>query len=139
AIARDPGFLVAHCHLAYAHDLIYLLNYDHTEARLALAETSVRAAVRLRHDSGGTHLAQAIHFYWGYLNYDRAREELAKAQRELPNNADVFGLLGNVDRCEGRWGAARHNLQSAVELDPRNTSMLTTLGFVYWGLRQYKE
>ncbi|HEY5992611.1 MAG TPA: hypothetical protein VIU10_08530, partial [Candidatus Udaeobacter sp.] len=31
------------------------------------------------------------------------------------------------------------NLQRAVELDPRNTSMLTTLGFVYLALRQYKE
>src|SRR5207249_4879121 len=80
AVARDPVFLLAHCQLAYAHDVIYLANFDHTETRLALAETSVRAAVRLQPDSGETHLAQAIHFYWGYLNYDRAREELAKAQ-----------------------------------------------------------
>jgi TolB-like protein len=57
AVARDPAFLVAHCHLAYAHDEIYWVNYDHTETRLALANTSVRAAVRLQADSGETHLA----------------------------------------------------------------------------------
>jgi Flp pilus assembly protein TadD len=73
------------------------------------------------------------------LNYDRAREELAKAQRELPNNADVFGLLGNINRWQGHWEEARQNLQRAVELDPRNTSMLTTLGFVYMGLRKFEE
>src|SRR5439155_14483333 len=58
AIARDPAFLLAHCQLAYAHDYIYF-NIDHTETRLALAETSVRAAVRLQPESGETHLAQA--------------------------------------------------------------------------------
>jgi TolB-like protein len=66
AVARDPAFLLAYCQLAYAHDLIYLYNFDHTETRLALAETSVRTAVRLQPDSGETHLAQAIHFYRGY-------------------------------------------------------------------------
>src|SRR6266403_190899 len=80
AVARDPAFLLAHCRLAYAHDLIYWFNFDHTETRLALAETSVRAAVRLQPDSGETHLVQATLFYWGYRNYDRAREELAEAQ-----------------------------------------------------------
>src|SRR5262249_29418647 len=52
AIARDPAFLLAHCQLAYMHDQIYLYNFDHTETRLALAETSVKAAVRLEPDSG---------------------------------------------------------------------------------------
>src|SRR6266545_2408459 len=90
ALGRDPAFLLAHCRLAYAHDLIYFQDYDHTETRLALAETSVRAAVRLQPDSGETDLAAAIHFYWGYRNYDRAREELAKARHALPNNAQIF-------------------------------------------------
>jgi TolB-like protein len=47
AIVRDPAFLLAHCQLAYMHDSIYFYNFDHTETRLALAETSVKAAVRL--------------------------------------------------------------------------------------------
>src|SRR5436309_4360238 len=110
ALDRDPAFLLAHCRLAYAHDLIYFRNYDHTETRLALAETSVEAAVRLQPDSGETHLALAIHFYWGYLNYDRAREELAKAQRTLPNNAQIVEFLGLIDRRQGRWGEAVQNL-----------------------------
>src|SRR2546422_1158884 len=48
ALARDPAFLLAYCQLAYAHDLMYFINFDHTEKPLALAETSVRAAVRLQ-------------------------------------------------------------------------------------------
>src|SRR6266513_1516434 len=139
AVVRDPAFLVAHCQLAYVHDLIYLYNYDHTETRLALAETSVRAAVRLQPDSGETHLAQAIHFYWGYLNYDRAREELAKAQHALPNNVQIFKFLGLINRREGRWDEAIRNLEHSLDLDPRNASTISDLGDTYFKLRRYEE
>jgi TolB-like protein len=54
AVARDPAFLLAHCQLAFVHDFMYLFNFDHTETRLALSETSIRAAVRLGPDSGET-------------------------------------------------------------------------------------
>ncbi len=139
AVARDPTFLLAHCQLASANDQIYFSNYDHTEARLALAQSSVDAAVRLQPDAGETHLAQADHFFWGYLNYPRAREELVKAQRELSNNADVFRLFGTMNRWEGHWEEARQNLERAVELDPRNSSTIMDLGWVYMALRKYEE
>jgi TolB-like protein/Tfp pilus assembly protein PilF len=139
AVARDPAFLLAHCQLAYAHDVIYLYNFDHTETRLALAETSVRTAVRLQPDSGETHLAQAIHFYWGHLNYDRAREELDKAQHALPNNAQIFKFLGLIDRRQGRWDEAIRNLERAVDLDPRNGDVIDNLGETYGALRKYEE
>ena len=73
------------------------------------------------------------------MNYDRAREELVKAQRELPNNAEVFRVFGEMNRWEGRWEEARQNLQRAVELDPRNTRTLTDLAWVYMALRKYEE
>jgi TolB-like protein/Flp pilus assembly protein TadD len=139
AVARDPGFLLAHCQLAYAHDDIYFENYDHTEARLALAETSVRAAVRLQPDSGETHLAQAIHFYWGYFNYDRAREELAKAQHTLPNNVQIFKFLGLIARRQGHWDEAVRNLEHAVSLDPRDVELIIHAGVTYGMLRRYEE
>jgi len=139
ALARDPAFFLARCQLAFLHDLIYFSGYDHTEARLALAETSVKAAIHLQPDSGETHLAQAIHFYWGYLNYDRAREELAKAQRELPNNVQIFRFLGLIDRRQGRWAEAIRNLERAVDLDPRNEDVLGDLGLTYGVLHRYGE
>jgi TolB-like protein len=138
AIARDPAFLLAHCQLAYAHDYMYF-NIDHTETRLALAETSVRAAVRLQPEFGETHLAQATHFYWGYRNYSQAREELAKAQHALPNNARIFEFLGLIDRRQGRWDEAIRNLERAVELDPRNASTIPDLAQIYFNLRRYEE
>jgi TolB-like protein/predicted Ser/Thr protein kinase len=140
ALDRDPAFLLAHCRLAYAQDLIYLRNYDHTETRLALAETSVRAAVRLQPDSGETHLAQATHFYWGYRNYSQAQEELIKAQHALPNNARIFEFLGLIDRRQGRWDEAIRNLERAVDLDPRNVERLWRVAQIYSSdLRRYGD
>src|SRR4030095_637311 len=37
AVARDSSFLQAYFQLAYAHDQLYFLGFDHTAARLALA------------------------------------------------------------------------------------------------------
>ena len=41
AIAHDPEFFKAYCQLAHTHDRIYFLGYDHTPARLALAEAAI--------------------------------------------------------------------------------------------------
>jgi TolB-like protein/Tfp pilus assembly protein PilF len=139
AVARDPAFLLAYCQLAFAHDLIYFQDFDRTETRLALAETSVKAAVRLQPDAGETHLAQAIHFYWGYRNYNQAREELDKAQHALHNNAQIFQYLGLIDRRQDRWDEAIRNLERAVDLDPRNQDTLSDLGDTYVRLRRYEE
>jgi TolB-like protein/DNA-binding winged helix-turn-helix (wHTH) protein/Tfp pilus assembly protein PilF len=139
AVARDPAFLLAHCRLAYEHDLIYFSSLDHTETRQALAETSVRAALRLQPDAGETHLAQATHFYWGYRDYDRAREELAKAQRALPNNAEIFHFLGLIAHRQGRWDEMIRNLERAVDLDPRNVNTLLELGEFYAILHKHRQ
>src|SRR5437762_9918908 len=41
AIARDPNFYLAWCQLAAAHNYIYFFGFDHTPARLALAEAAL--------------------------------------------------------------------------------------------------
>ena len=138
ALALDPAFLLAYCWLARAHDSIYFFKpIDHTPARLALAKSAIDAAFRLQPDSGEAHLALAWHLYWGYFDYDRARAEIALAGRTLPNNPRVFELQGLMDRRQGLWPQAVHNLERASELDPRNENSLTTLLTTYEMLHNY--
>ena len=137
AIARDPTFLLAHCQLASTHDLIYFFNYDHTENRLKLAEASIENAVRLQPDAGETHLARAIHLYWGHLDFDRAREELIKAQHSLPNDVQIDKFLGLIDQRQGRWDDAVRNLERVVELDPQNVDGIGNLAQIYFNVRKY--
>ena len=139
AVARDPNFFLAYCQLAFAHDLAYQGDIDHTPARLALAQSAIDSAFLLRPDSGEAHLALAWHLYWGYLDYDRARAELARAQQSLPNNPRVYELAGSMDRSQRRWVDATHNLERACELDPRNFPYLVNLGSTYLWLHDYDQ
>jgi serine/threonine-protein kinase len=137
AVARDPGFLLAYCRLAEAHDELYFSGVDRTPNRLALAKAAIDTAFRLKPDSGEVHLALANHLYHGYLDYDRARDELAIALRTLPNNARIFEWSGFIDRREGRWHDAVRNLERAMELDPRNVKILNDAAVTYYVIRDY--
>src|SRR5439155_6863209 len=131
AIEHDPSFFQAYCQLAHTHDRLYFLGYDHTPARLALAEAAIQAAFRLRPDAGEAHLARAQNLYRGYLEYDAALAELEVAGQTLPNNAGVFELKAYIQRRQGKQEEAVRSLERAIELDPRNIFTLQQIGLSY--------
>jgi TolB-like protein/tRNA A-37 threonylcarbamoyl transferase component Bud32 len=139
AVARDPLFFDAYFELAGAHDRIYFLGFDHTDARLKLSETALQSIRRLRPESGETHLALAQHFYWAYADYDRAQSELVIAHRTLPNESRIPLLSGYIDRRQGHWEKSLEEMKQALELDPRNFSVLQQISLTYEALRRYKE
>ncbi len=139
ASARDPNFLAAIVLQAETHDLLFWQGLDRTPERLALAKAAVDQALRVRPNAGETHLAQAKHLYWGYRDYDRAREHLAAAQRVLPNSAEVYYINGLIDRRQGRWLESNRNLERARELNPRDLATLVELGSSYSLERMYDD
>jgi TolB-like protein/Tfp pilus assembly protein PilF len=139
ALEHDPAFFQAYCELAHAHDLLHSLGFDHTPARLALAEAAVQKASRLRPDAGEAHLARAEHLYRGYLNYDGALAELAAASRNLLNEPQIFELTGYIARRQGRHEEALRNFQRALDLDPRNLLTLQQTALSYAVLRRYAD
>jgi TolB-like protein/Tfp pilus assembly protein PilF len=139
AVERDRDFALAYHQLARAHDLLYFVGADHTPGRLALAEAAIRELTRVRPDSGEAHLARATHLYWGYLDYNNAREELRFAQKSLPNDPLPWQLAGYIDRRQSRWEESTKNLEHALELDPQNASILQQLDHSYECLRRYAD
>src|SRR5207237_10408397 len=127
ALAPDRAFLRAYYRLASAHHILYFIGSDHSPERLALADRAVQTALRLRPEAGEAHLALAQHLYWGYRDYDHARQELATAQRALPNEPLALVLACYIDRRQGRWDESAHELEHAAELDPRNVFILQQL------------
>ena len=139
AVANDPSFFAAYCELAGAHDRIYFSGFDHSDARLNLAETTVQSIRRLRPESGETHLALANHLYWAYRDYDRAKAELAIAKRSLPNESRIPLLTGYIDRRQGHWEKSLEEMKQSLQLDPRNFSILQQISLTYQALRRYEE
>jgi len=139
AVARDPAFFDAYCQLAYAHDAIYFAGYDHTPARLALAEAAIQTAFRLRPDAGEAHLARAWDLYWGYLDYGDALAEVEVAGKTQPNNPRIFELKGYIERRQGHWEESTRNLERAVDLDPRNAALRQQTSLNYGLLRRYHD
>jgi len=139
AVERDPAFFQAYCELAGVHDALYFFAFDHTSARLALAEAAIQTAFRLRPDAGETHLARARNLYHGYLDYDGALAELEVARQTLPNDPRVVEFKGYIQRRQGRWKESLQNLERAIELDPRNVRTLQQTAQSYQVFRHYAE
>src|SRR5213083_1042766 len=136
-IERDPSFFLAYYQLAVAHNYLYFFGLDHTPARLARADSALQTVIRLRPDAGETHLARADFLYRCYLDYEKARAELAVAQRALPNNSEIFELTGYIDRRQGLWNESARSLQRALALDPRNFFSLQQIALSYQEFRQF--
>ena len=139
AIARDRDFLLAYCLLSQVHGEIYFYSFDHTPARLAMAEEAIRNAQRLQPDAGETHLALAQYLYRCHLDYDRARDELKIAARLLPNNSAVYNVTGFIDRRQSRWDDSLRNFEQALQLDPRSVAILRQISLSYQSLRRYAD
>ncbi len=140
AVKRDPSFFDAYCLLAFAHEQLYAVSgFDHTPARLALAEAAVQAATRLRPDAAETHLARAQYLYYGLRDYAGALAELEIARRALPNDPRLFELTGYILRRRGQQEEGLQNLQRAAELDPRNIDILQQIALSYQFLGRYAE
>jgi TolB-like protein/class 3 adenylate cyclase/Tfp pilus assembly protein PilF len=140
AVRRDPSFFDAYCQLAFAHENVYAVHsFDHTPARLALAEAALQAATRLRPDAGETHLARAQYFYYGLRDYAGALAEMESARRTLPNDPRIFELSGYILRRRGQQEEGVRNLERAIELDPRNFFILQQISVSYIYLRRYAD
>src|SRR5437868_101934 len=139
AVARDPSYFEAYCQLGGIHDLLYILGHDHTSRRLGLAEAAIDAVLRLRPNAGEAHLARATNLYSAYLNYDEALSELELARKNLPNDCRIFELAGLIQNRRRNVEETLHELERAMELDPRNVYRLEQVGQTYWFLRRYPK
>jgi len=139
AVANDPTFLLAYCELARTHAYLYFLGIDHSSSRVALAKAARDAALRLAPDRGEPHLAAAYVAYWCYRDYETALTELAIARRGLPNNPQVFEITAAIDRRQGHWEQCTRNFDRAIQLDPRNLSLLGGAGLTLEYERRFSE
>jgi serine/threonine protein kinase/tetratricopeptide (TPR) repeat protein len=141
AIGLDPGFALARAGLSQLYETYYEL-YDTTPARREKARAAAREALRLQPDLPEGHLAVALD-YWlpnantGEIDYENALAEFSIAQRGLPNDAEIYSSIGQVERHQGKWAESTANLKKAVSLDPNSVERWHRLFYNYELTRNY--
>jgi len=139
AIQRDPNFVSAYCYVARANDLLFFFDLDPTPSRVSMADSAVKAALRLRPDSAEAHFARADYYFRCLRDYDRAQEELAIARPSLPNSSPFFILSGYINRRRNHFHEAERDFSTAFALDPRNPNAYNLLADTFVLQRRFSE
>jgi len=139
AVELDPEFALSHAELSVAHSLMHQFEYDRTEERLSRARAAVDQALELQPELPEAHVAFAYYYYYGYRDYERALEELAIAEKGLPNHYRILNATANILRRQGKFEAAVVRRKRAFELNPQAAFLPNAIGQTYQFLRRYAE
>ncbi|UCE48490.1 MAG: hypothetical protein JSW47_23220, partial [Phycisphaerales bacterium] len=104
AVKLDSTFALAYARLSMAHSWMYWF-YDRTHGRLTSAKQAVDKAFQLNRDLPEAHAALGRHYY-NHLDFERALEHFAIAQKSLPNNSEILSLIGYAQRRQGKFEQA---------------------------------
>ncbi len=136
AISLDPKFALALARYSQLESWIYH-SHDPTPARKQKAVDLAERALKLDPGLPEAHLARGFTYYYGDRNYEAALNELASAQRGLPNEGEAYLAIGAIQRRQGKWEESTANLKKASELDPKSSWPLQNLAFNYQMVRDY--
>jgi serine/threonine protein kinase/TolB-like protein len=139
AIARDPKFTLAYCLLNEVDVLQYRFGEDHSPQHLAAAKDAAETALRLEPNGEEARLALARYYYHGLSDYRRTEQELSSIPSSAPHEVEFFTLASLVERRLGQFAASIRDGEKAVELDPQNASLTTSLVQTYSGLRRFGD
>ncbi len=139
AVALDPKFAAAWAELSVRHAYLYYLNYDHTDARRALAKSAIDSALALAPDAPQVIRALATYHVSAWRDYASATTQLEKITRIQPNDPETASALGNVQMLQGKWADALASLRKATQLDPANLVYSTALVRFLYGGRRWDE
>ena len=128
AIELDPNFALAIANLSITHSWIFH-NFDPKDEQRALAAKYAERALQLAPEMPEAHLARGFVLYYGERDYKGALQEFAIAQRGLPNDSQVYLVIGAIQRRQGEWEQSTANLEKAASLNPKDTWPLQNLFF----------
>lgn len=139
ALEFDPNYVEALAGLGYVDVEMYLFEYDHTQARLDSAKQLIDRAARLDPDNPDVLFAQAVYYYHGLFDYDKALEKVDKLISIAPSRIDSYRILSAIKRRQGKWDEALQNDAKLTELNPRDAREIWEAGVTQEMVRNYPE
>ena len=139
AVELDPTFVLAYARLSGVHTDMYWEYFDRSEERLAMAKKAIDKAFLLNPNIAEVRLALGQFYYHGQLDYERALEQFALARTAQPNNGELLGWIGYVQRRQGKFREALNNIKKAFELNPLSNVLAFDVAQTFMLLRKYHE
>ncbi|MCZ6826171.1 MAG: tetratricopeptide repeat protein [Gammaproteobacteria bacterium] len=138
AVLLDPDFALAHAMLASAYLDRYWF-FERDKADLGLARTAIDKAFELNPGMPEAHIALSDYYYHGFLDYNRALEQLDIAIPMVPGNEEAYAIRSFILRRRGDIEDSIPDLQRSIDLDPRNALWPSELGSTYGQLGQWDQ
>ncbi len=138
AVALDSSFALAWAQLSRAHSTIYV-NSPRSPDDAERARVAAERALALGPGMPQAHFAQAL--YLSALRHEHARalQEVSRARRLMPDDAELLSMAGLAEQQLGRWEDAVAHFREAQSMDPRSLATARRLARVLLWLRQYPE
>ena len=139
AVQLDPKFALGWARLSRAEARSYFHAGDTTSGSPEAAKRALDTAQKLQPNSPDTQLALGWYQCYVLRDYGLAKTTFKEASKLLPSSSEVPDALAAVARRLGNWNESIAYLKQALALDPRNSDLLSGLGFTYAVLRQFPK
>ncbi|MBA7707981.1 hypothetical protein ES703_116866 [subsurface metagenome] len=139
AVELDPNFALAFAGLSEALSMLIHYGWDLTEENKAKARMAADRALELQPELPEGHMALGKYYYFCHREYGKALEELAIAEKNLPNDSAIPFIMGAVLRRQGNFEEAVGLFKKAFELSPQNENPVWEMSGIFMALRKYSE
>ena len=140
AVRLDPKFALAWARLAVIRSFLYFNRIEPNANTAEAVKEAADRAMALAPEAGESWVAQGAYRYRVLRDFTAALAAYREAQKRLPNNALVYEYMAYVQRRLGRWQDAEANYKKAIELDPRDIQLLSSMGNEFYNyLRRFDE
>lgn len=140
AVRLDPKFALAWARLGVIRSFLYFNAVDLNTNTAAAVKEATDQANALAPEAGESWIAQGAYRYRVLRDFEGAVTAYKQAQVRMPNNAYLLENLAFVQRRLGLWQEAETTYKKALELDPRDFTLLGSVGGEFYNyLRRFND
>jgi TolB-like protein/Tfp pilus assembly protein PilF len=132
AVQLDPKFAIAWARLGVTRSWLYFNGVDPEVNTADAVKESADRAMAIAPEAGESWLAEGTYRYRVSRKFEGALAAFEEARKRLPNDSTIYRYLGVVQRRLGRWQEAEANYKKALELDPRDVTLLNDMGLTFY-------
>ena len=140
AVRLDPKFAVAWARLGVIRSFLYFNAVDLNTNTAGAVKEAADGAIALAPEAGESWIAQGAYRYRVLRDFAGAVTAYKQAQTRMPNNSYLLQNLAFVQRRLGLWQEAETTFKKALELDPRDITLLSSIGGEFYNyLRRFDD